>query len=111
MSKGFAGVLCAVFFLSGCGTVARSSGVLQIGPDTYRVMARASVGNRIESQKMAFQEASKYCDGLGRKLLTIATISSEYEGYEVTFRCLTEGDPALIRPTLQKAPDTVIQVK
>lgn len=96
--------------LQGCGTVAKSSGVLQIGPDTYRVMARASIGNLIESQKMAFKEANDHCARLVRRLMTIGTLSTEYQGYELTFRCLAEGDPELNRPTLHKAPDTVIQV-
>ena len=96
--------------LAGCGTVAKSSGVLQIGPDTYRVMARASVGDRIESQKMAFNEASDHCARQVRRLMTIGTLSTQYQGYELTFRCLAEGDPELNRPTLHKTPDTVIQI-
>ena len=97
--------------LAGCGTVARSSGAMQIGPDTYRIMARASMANEVESQKMAFGEANQYCASLGRKMMTTNTKSTEFSGYEVTFRCLKDGDPELVRPVLQKAPDTVIQVK
>jgi uncharacterized protein YceK len=103
--------LSCIAVLAGCGTVARSSGPLQVGPDTYRIMARASVGNQVDSQKMAFSEANSHCTSLARKMVTTNTRSTQYDGYEVTFRCLKDGDPDLVRPMLQKAPDTVIQVK
>ena len=106
---------CALSFatvlVSGCGTVARSSGAMQVGPDTFRVMARASLGSKLESQKMAFGEANSYCGSIGRKMVTTNTQSTEYDGFSVTFRCLKDGDPDLVRPTLQKEPDTVIQLK
>ena len=98
-------------FLEGCGAVARSSGAMQIGPDTYRIMARASMANQLGSQQMAFSEANMFCNSHGKKMVTTNTKSTELEGYEVTFRCLKDGDPDLIRPSLQRAPDTVIQVK
>jgi hypothetical protein len=97
--------------LGGCGTVARSSGAMQIGPDTYRIMARASMANQMGSQQMAFSEANVFCNSQNKKMVTTNTKSTELEGYEVTFRCLKDGDPDLVRPILQRAPDTVIQVK
>ena len=103
--------LAVIVVLTGCGTVPRSSGAMQIGPDTYRIMARASMASQVESQKMAFSEANGHCSSLGKKMVTTNTKSTELEGYEVTFRCLKDGDPDLVRPVLQKAPDTVIQVK
>ncbi len=104
-------VLTMIAALAGCGAVAKSSGAMQVGPDTYRIMARASMANQAESQRMAFGEANGYCSSLGKKMVTTNTRSTEYDGYEVTFRCLKDGDPDLVRPVLQKAPDTVIQVK
>lgn len=104
-------VLTLIAALAGCGAVARSSGPMSIGPDTYRIMARASLASQAESQKMAFGEANGYCSSLGKKMVTTNTRSTESDGYEVTFRCLKDGDPDLVRPVLQKAPDTVIQVK
>lgn len=103
--------ISALTFLGGCGTVARSSGAMQIGPDTYRIMARASMANQLGSQQMAFSEANVFCNSQGKKMVTTNTRSTELDGYEVTFRCLKDGDPDLIRPSLQRSPDTVIQVK
>lgn len=98
--------------LSACGTIPRSSGTLQLGPDTYRISARASLGNPIESQKMALLEAKDYCTSLKREMVVIATDEDKnYGPFEVTFRCLNAGDPGLVRPTLEKAPDTVIRIK
>jgi len=109
-----ASAITAAVFTSACGTVPRSSGVMQLGPDTYRVSARASLADVTESQKMAFTEAKQFCGTLKKELLVIATDRIEATGggpYEITFRCLMENDPALIRPTLERAPDTVIQIK
>ena len=88
--------LTLIAALAGCGTVARSSGAMQIGPDTYRIMARASMANQMESQKMAFGEANGYCSSVGKKMVTTNTKSTEFDGYEVTFRCLKDGDPDLV---------------
>ena len=98
--------------LSACGTVSRSSGAMQLGPDTYRISARASMGNPTDSQKMALIEAKDYCTVLKREIMVIATEPSKSFGpFEVTFRCLIAGDPELVRPTLEKTPDTVIRIK
>jgi hypothetical protein len=87
---------------------------MQLGPDTYRISARAALANVTESQKMALGEASQFCGTLKKELLVIATeriVEATGGPYEVTFRCLAAGDPALIRPTLERAPDTVIRIK
>lgn len=98
--------------LGACGTVPRSSGAMQLGPDTYRISARASMGNSTESQKMALLEAKEYCISMKREMVVIATdLDKNFGPFEVTFRCLNAGDPDLVRPTLEKAPDTVIRVK
>lgn len=100
--------------LAGCGAVARSTGAMPLGPDTYRVSARASLGNVSESQRMALSDAKLFCESLKKELLVIGTERVEAPGggpFEVTFRCLASGDPALVRPTLERAPDTVIQVR
>jgi hypothetical protein len=112
MSIKTAAVLACLVVLAGCGTVPKSTGALPVGPDTYRIMARAPMGNSLESQKMAFSEAASYCEGLGRRVLVTSTLDPrDMTGYEITFRCLKEGDPDLVRPNLQRSPDTVIQVR
>jgi hypothetical protein len=65
----------------------------------------------MENQKAAFKEAGDHCASLGREMMAISTYTKEYEPFEVTYRCLKSDDPELKRPTLERAPDTVIQVK
>lgn len=104
-------VIICVLLLAGCGAVPRSSGVMKLGPDTYRISARASLANQMESQRMAFKEAGEHCAGLGREMMSVSTYTKELEPFELTYRCLKADDPQLKRPTLERAPDTVIQVK
>jgi hypothetical protein len=108
--------LIAIFLLSaglvGCGTVPNSSGTLQVGPDTYRVVARAPLGEVLGSQRMAFNEANAFCSSMQKHMVSISTsIPAHMAGYELTFRCLSTGDPNLVRPTLQRAPDKVIELR
>lgn len=110
----FVGGLGVVLALSACGTVARSTGAMQLGPDTYRVASRAPLGNVGESQKMALTEAQSHCNAASKELMVVGTRRLEEPGggpFEVTFRCLAVGDPELQRPNLQTAPNTIIQVK
>lgn len=110
----FVGGAMALALLSGCGTVARSTGAMQLGPDTYRIAVRAPLGSVAESQRMALTEAKAYCAGLSSELLVVSTRRLEDLGggpFEATFRCLKSGDAELQRPNLQKPPDTVIQIK
>lgn len=106
-------VVVAVAVLTGCGTVARSTGAMQLGPDTYRIASRASMGSVGESQRMALAEAQTYCKGLGKELLVTSTRVLQDIGtgpFEVTFRCLSPGDAELKRPNLQSVPSAVILV-
>jgi hypothetical protein len=100
--------------LAGCGTIPSSSGVMQLGPDTYRVAARGPMGAVHKSQQIAFAEANGHCQGMGREIMVVGTRAIEDVGggpYEVTFRCLRAGDADLMRPTLTPVPDKVIQLK
>lgn len=100
--------------LTACGAVAKSSGPMALGPDTYRVAVRAPLGDVTDSQRMALSEAQAHCKSMSKELMTIGTRRLDQPSggpYEVTFRCLTSGDPDLQRPNLQSAPSAVIQVK
>ncbi len=100
-----------VCLLISCGLVPKSTGVMPLGPDTWRVAARSSGGNSTDSQKMAMDEAIAYCKGLGKQLLVIGTKREQHGPFEVTFRCLQSGDPELQRPVLERSPDAVIKVQ
>ena len=103
---------CAVVFFSACGTVTRSSGPLPLGPDTWRISVKDGIKGTGSSQSLAIQEATAHCSGMGKNIMVTGTreMSDKLTG-EITYRCLKTGDPDLVRPELQKVPDTLIKVE
>ena len=66
----------------------------------------------------AFQEASQYCEKLGKSLQVVSTheasppyILANFPKAEIQFMCLDAKDAELNRPKLRKEADTVIEVK
>lgn len=109
-------VAAFVLLLSACTS---TTGVIQIGQDTYMIGSQGkSPGgfSGTEAKALAFAEAQKHCAGLGKKVQVINTQQSDMAfgknaTAEVQFMCLSEGDPQLGRPRLEKVPDQVIEVK
>jgi hypothetical protein len=105
----------SVLLLSACTS---TTGVIQIGQDTYMIGSQGkSPGgfSGTEAKALAFADAQRYCAGLGKKVQVINTQQSDMAfgknaTAEVQFMCLSEGDPQLGRPRLEKVPDQVIQV-
>jgi len=111
-------IICVMFIvLSGC---ASNSGVMAIGPDTFMVSRQAASGfSGLGTLKAeAFQEANKYCGSIGKYLRVVNTSESSppyilgnFPRAEVQFMCLDKSDIELTRPKMQKAADTVIEVR
>ena len=110
-------LLFALITLSGC---ASNSGVIPIGKDTFMVSRQAASGfsgsGTLKAE--AFQEASQYCEKLGKSLQVISTheasppyILANFPKAEVQFMCLDAKDAELVRPKLRKEADSVIEVK
>ena len=97
------GSVIIVVMIIGCAT--KSSGVLQLGPDTYSVSVASRTG---DSRKVALNEAKAFCVGVGKELL-VTNIRGPSYNLEVVFRCLSKGDPELVRPVYRDTPDTVIE--
>lgn len=108
--------LMASFFILFLGCA--SSQIVPHGPDTYLIYREGGTGFsdpkllRVE----AIREANDFCLSKGKEFLIVGTDERRgapfaYASGEVTFRCLDKDDPDLIRPTLQKEPDTVIRVQ
>jgi predicted naringenin-chalcone synthase len=72
--------------LAGC---AMNTGVLPLGPDTYRIqVARAPIlGGGMEAQKAALTQAQEYCAAQQKEFVTIATDQPRDTRFEVDFRC------------------------
>lgn len=103
--------------LSAC---ASNSGVVPIGRDTFMVSRQAATGfsGMGDLKAQAFREANAYCEAQGKSVQVVGTTESappyifgNFPRSEVQFMCLTQGDPQLGRPRLEKAPDAVIQIR
>ena len=107
----------AMLIVSGC---AANSGVVPIGPDTFMVSRQAATGfSGLGTLKAdAFQEANEYCLSQNKYIRVVNTSESappyvwgNFPRAEVQFMCLDKSDVELTRPKMEKAPDTVIQIK
>ena len=101
--------LFVVGAVAGCGGTSR---VLQLGPDTYRTSAEAVWLSGAE--EAVLETAANHCAGLGRQMVVqqMSSRPSAYATYAAAtanFRCLAAGDPELRRPTLERAPNVVIE--
>lgn len=102
----------AALAVAGC---ASSSGVLKLGPDTYSVSAVAppGEGGRTGAQRIALTEANQHCAQQSREILVTNMAGSSDPmgrgGFQVTFRCLSKGDPELMRPDFQRPADVRIE--
>jgi hypothetical protein len=98
----------------GCGA---HTGVVPIGQDTFMVSRQGWISTQSvgELKSQAFAEANAFCTSQGKSILPIYTrdtsgvLRRSYPEAEVQFRCLSPDDPELRRPTLQKAPDVLIE--
>jgi hypothetical protein len=105
--------LIVVSSLAACAV---SGTVAQMGPDTYSTSAVASParGGSGEARNMVLAQANKHCSGMGKEIMVVdvstKTLNAMGAGSaDVTYRCLTKGDPDLQRPTYRQAPTTVIE--
>jgi len=101
-------VLLLVCILGGCAT---AGPVVPFGPDTYKISQDGGAFSTCIMSKgttSTIQRANKYCQRLGKNFMPI----SSYTGicsYDLTFRCLDEGDPELKRPDIEFTPDVVVE--
>ena len=88
-----------------------STGVLPIGPDTYRITGSAinSFGGQVTAEAEALKTANEYCQNQGRQMLLIADQRGEPTlgsgGFSMNFRCLAPGE----RPNYRPTPNIAIQ--
>jgi len=108
--------LIALFIMILLTACAQSSGVLKMGPDTYSLSVHAAPARGGESgaRNIALTEANAKCASEDKEII-VTNISSGRSTHlpggtvEVTFRCLSKGDPDLQRPIYRTAPTTVIE--
>lgn len=103
--------LGAASLAAACGLKTYSTGVMQLGPDTYTVSADDL--NESTAKQAALRQAQQRCSGLNREILVTNMKLSRGDRalFDVTFRCLEKSDPELARPNYRKEPDVVIEDK
>lgn len=115
MNKGFTTVLVAT--LSGC---ASHTGVISIGPDTFMIAKQQATGfpglGNMKAEIIAEGNDKCRADGKIFQLVTSQEskppyILGNYPRSEITFLCLSPGDPGLARPVMRKEPDISVEVK
>jgi hypothetical protein len=93
---------------------------MPIGKDTFMVSRQAATGfsgsGKLKAE--AFQEATQYCEKLGKSMQVVSTheatppyVLGNFPKAEIQFMCLDAMDAELNRPKLRKEPDSVIQIK
>ena len=115
--KRFASMTIVALAVSAC---ASHTGVVPMGQNTYMIAKQQATGfpglGNMKAEIIA--EGSRYCAGLGKEFQVVSTqetqppyILGNYPRSEIQFMCLAAGDRELQRPKLQKAPDTVIELR
>ncbi|MCF6289530.1 MAG: hypothetical protein L3J03_00785 [Desulfobacterales bacterium] len=109
--------LFSLLLILGC---ASNSGVVPIGPETFMVSRQAATGfSGLGTLKAdAFKEANEYCTSQNKNIRVVNTnessppyVMGNFPRAEIQFMCLDKNDAELTRPKMQKAPDTVIEIK
>lgn len=80
---------------------AQTSGVMQLGPNTYSVVTSDEIGGVIGAKKSGLQQAAAYCAGKGREMVAMQSqsdVRKDFVGdnvghHDLTFRCLPKGTP------------------
>lgn len=106
-------LMAAASLGAACSPAVHTSGINQIGPDTYTTSVRAgrSSGGLLGAEGIALDEAGSYCRRSGKQILVL-TSGAARKAYQTTFRCLDPSDPDLRRPSVEgsarSAPHPVI---
>jgi hypothetical protein len=101
--------------LAGCA----STGPVPIGKDTYMISkqnAAGAFGTSGAVKADIIREGSAFCVSSGKvfQLVSSAGKEASYTSNpvaEISFMCLSEGDPEIARPKLRKEADAVIEVR
>lgn len=78
---------------------AQTSGVMQLGPNTYSVVTSDEIGGVIGAKKSGLQQAAAHCAGKGQEMVAMQSksdVRKDFVGdnighHDLTFRCLPHG--------------------
>lgn len=93
-SKRMIGIsILGLVMLTAC---AQTSGVMQLGPNTYSIVTANELGGVIAAKKSGIQEAAAFCAAKGQQMTTVQTLSNvrpDFVGdpvahHDLTFQCI-----------------------
>jgi len=107
------GACVIVLLLCACA----SSGPVPVGKETYMITKQSSTGFHSGSSVKAdiYREASEFCNRQGMQLQPVRESSKDgapgysFANAEIVFRCLSENDRDVNRPTLKPTPNLIIE--
>ena len=99
---------------------ASHTGVILMGRDTFMIAKQQATGfpglGNMKAEIIG--EGSRHCASINKEFQIVSSnetqppyILGNYPRSEITFMCLTPGDLELQRPKLQRAPDSVIEIR
>ncbi len=91
------------------GRRAVSTGVQQIGPDTWLIARSRDRGGLVAAEAAALTEANGHCRERNTELLALSREPGRGNSFTLTFRCLRTGDPDLRRPKVEATPSRIIE--
>ena len=111
VSRGLIGlVVCAS--LGACAVAPKSTGVVDLGDNHFRITARGTMGVPAESRKVALTQADEFCAARNQAMQVTETGKAPLTGpYEVTFTCLPDDNPEATRNVVKRPPAQVQPVK
>jgi hypothetical protein len=85
-----------VVLVSGCGSFPQSTGIMQMSPETYKIVYRSAFGRGIKSQGDAMEMVKSFCDEkhlqvqiISSRTLGLMNGDSDLEGsFEAQFKCV-----------------------
>ena len=98
--------------LGACAVTPKSTGVVDLGGNQFRITARGALGVPAESRKVALTQADEFCAARNEAMQVTETGKAPLTGpYEVTFTCLPDDNPEATRNVVKRPPSQVQPVK
>ena len=98
--------------LCGCAVAPKSTGVVDLGDNTFRVTARGTMGVPAQSRKVALTQADEFCAARNQAMQVTETGKAPLAGpFEVTFTCLPDTNPEATTNAVKKPGSAVQPVK
>ncbi|APW37404.1 hypothetical protein RD110_09560 [Rhodoferax koreense] len=98
--------------LGACAVAPKSTGVVDLGDNHFRITARGALGVPAQSRKVAMVQADEFCAARNQAMQVTETGKAPLAGpYELTFTCLPDDDPEGTRNVVKRPPSEVRPVK